>query len=168
MIDTIIKILDDILSFRRVKKSDRKDMFKNIIEPMFEEMQRVHNDYIKMFEDALVLIEADKIDTAKKSIIENRKKLISIRQKLVSMESEISEDIRDKEKAFFESILSYFTSTGKQFVAKSVSTTMIEYFEREQSQDNLKHKIEEILYDLNQAWLTVCKKYNGLRLSIWK
>jgi hypothetical protein len=28
--------------------------------------------------------------------------------------------------------------------------------------------IKEILYDLNQAWLTVCKKYNGLRLSIWK
>ncbi len=42
MIETILKIFDGIVSFRRVKKSDRKDMFKNVIDPMFKDMQDVY------------------------------------------------------------------------------------------------------------------------------
>jgi hypothetical protein len=57
MIETLIIVLDKIIQLLNRKEKAKKDIFNNVVKPLHTQVERIINDYLKLFHKVRYLIE---------------------------------------------------------------------------------------------------------------
>lgn len=56
MFDSLTKVVDYLISLKKHRRDERREMFDNIFKPIFDELMIVHADYIEMFEEVILML----------------------------------------------------------------------------------------------------------------
>jgi hypothetical protein len=53
MVKALLDIIDRLIQLKRIKEKRRRNLLEQVLEPLFNDLMIVHQDYIAMFEEVL-------------------------------------------------------------------------------------------------------------------
>lgn len=195
MLDLLIKLIDRLIQLKGYQTERLQKAFDDILAPTFDDLLKVHQDYLKIFEQVRQELPAtNDLETAS-----GRQELLqvaeSLRQKRLEFEpvrSHLSAMIRTLQgsrygahkklfsgeaQEFLDSVIAYFPE-GYLKGARSASraTTLyaairsgaesISLPQIEQDGATLPMLVDDTIRDCQQHWDTVCERFAALRLAI--
>lgn len=186
MLDSITKALDYILHYRRDRRVDRKERFVNVFEPVFNDLQNIHIDYLSIFKEVIECL-IDRNETLKVrlersigTLKDRRHTLLAIRRKLKSFVSVRGfRSFALEEQHYVQTVNSYLSVEGYESSGHTLTTYVIfdlesYYFDIDRldlSPENLGCIADRIAYRverLNKEWSAVCSKYMELKLFVYQ
>ena len=99
ILDTFIGVMERIINLEKTKIQNKQQVFKEIIEPLFIELQPVVDNYVTLFKKAKQSVSENKqsnIWEAVQEIRESRDAMILSRVKVREMANRIQEAYNDK------------------------------------------------------------------------
>lgn len=191
MVDLIIKLIEKLSELAVISSKQKISKFDNLIKPIYNDLEKIHQDYISMMENAiLILKENNDISEAKKSIIKDRLNKKSLRIKIIEFSNILILNKNLKQYSnFFNSIRSYFYKDDPRHAEiKNINTysymLMNDFFETEENilkasmfdeiDDDEKANYSKDLQDLiisyieslDNSWRNISKQYINLLNSI--
>ena len=194
MIDSIIKIADRLIQLLTIRKENRRALFKDHIEPIFSDLSKVHQDYLRSCQDLISYIE--RIDERQLShyeiekLIKNYKinlepKRVEIHSIAKSVKKNVnSKKISDELKSFYDYCSLYFANASSDYslMPKSFRTmfdvysgfysNLIEYInkasygQREFSKNSLLNHLTFQESQLRWTWSKLSETYAELRIKL--
>jgi len=173
LFDTFIKLMDRIISQKNLKEKNKQQLFKEIIEPLFIELQPVVDNYFLLFRRAKQSIRESKGRVSRKSIREvreAREAMLVVRIKVRETANRISNEIADEEIANFASKVEKFFYHKINRLRGSLSDGEIlvgyleEMLEEEITSYELVSFIDEILEKMEKSWISIVQSYARLRI----
>jgi len=195
MIDSILAIIDRLISLKEYRNKRLNKLFDDLFEPVFEELLVIHRDYLIMFEETSQLLPLDenlnlkapgsrefnqRMHKAAEYLGKRRIEFEPVRDKLRALAKSMkSTDLPAEERAFVESVYLYFPSIDS-IVRKSASRELqetIRYHSNEKQADNpedywlpnhtheIQAGIENLLDELKYKWSDVCEAYVRLKIA---
>ncbi|WP_431212291.1 hypothetical protein ACQ86N_42280 [Puia sp. P3] len=187
MLDTLLKLLDELFSYKKYRTQNRKDGFTNIYDPIYSDLSNIRADYTAMFRDVLDILNNPKILSSKKLnettalIQKKRRKNEPIRDKLKAFVwNQNFEGISDEEQEYLKAIKEYFSlttgdetapyaSVATNYLASIHHLQAIEGFETYENTARRGAWIAEgPIGQFRKFWSHVSEKYLHLKMSIWK
>ena len=81
--DGLLKLIDRLIQFATIRRTRRKEVFNQVLKPLFAELEKVHTDYLTTFGDAARLMEEpDYFNKIIALVRERRLPLLPVREKL--------------------------------------------------------------------------------------
>lgn len=176
MIDTFfLKLVEKIIELAKLEKLNREQFFKQIIEPLFNELQPVVDDYFTVFLRARELVNTESDDEFQEAVTEIRKareSLLTHRIKVREMAEAIKTHYKDKRiNVFTENIHRFFystqvrSSTGKSSSKGAELVELCEYVMKENiSKRPLVGYINSTLKRLEESWVAIAQSYGSIRV----
>jgi hypothetical protein len=178
MLDLFLKALDEIVKwvtkFDDNRSADRRALFLDVVEPVFQQVQPVIDDYYLMFYEARNSLEKAKtkeaIGDAVAEIRNRREKMLQARIAVRSFSEEIEKHVKDKHVVAFAGRVSrFFYSTEVDRVRKmSAAETFVElceYVLREDLEKGMLFSyIQETLRHLVEGSASIASTYSAVRL----
>ncbi len=168
-LDNLLSLLDRIVQFGKFRVEGRRRQFKEIVEPLFNELQPLVDDYFVLFRDSYELVQnspANELQSAVEKIRANREKLLRARTQVVGFAKAIKEESKDQRLvSFAERVVTFFymTSHIEKPEHKSASAYMVELCDLVMS-DNLPKGlllkyIQRTLNKLQTSWMSIVQSY---------
>ena len=189
MLEAFLEILDRLISLRKIRTDRRKELFGQIIEPVFNELLLVHGDYLAMFQEVHREIEKTLkkpkkhsigLESLKNTLKEKRIQFEPIRFKLREFAKVLAEQkLQQEEKEFLNAVLQYFP-IGTFKIHFSSSTHIVQKIEEyldggpaNSSEfddfDKLYYLSKEVQRTIDrhkEAWSDVCVTFAKLKVKI--
>jgi hypothetical protein len=127
MIDLLLKLLEKLGQLAEYRSARQKRAFKEMAEPMFNELLEVHKDYIRIFTEARSLVETSpNAEPALQYLERKRMEFEPVRVKLRTMAQTVFHPSPTSEMdAFLNAVANYFP-VGDIFIGHgTASTTLI-------------------------------------------
>ena len=178
MISEFLKVLDTIRELITSRRVQREAVFREIIEPLFRQLEPVVDDYFGIFRetrDALASGDAERIDRLLFDVRALREKMATERTAVRVTARVLQEQANDEgivefadalRRFFYWTSFARLDSIGSGF--RSVSTDLLHLLETRGSQ----HSDAEVLLEVNRAitnlesaWESIARSYARLRLS---
>jgi hypothetical protein len=183
MIDSIVKIADKLTQLLALQKKHKEEKFEVFVQPIFEEMKLVHQDYMSMFNGCrAMLLTNEPVSSVLERLMSDRVEKIEPRSRVISLsESFLASRELSTYSDFYESIQDYFTSTDMQGHNSPSSHVIVEiedWIDRKGKKDIermhigheggyqiLRSLVEKRISILEHKWAAVLRAYGQTLLS---
>ena len=181
MLDLFLKLIEKTVELLQLQRKSRKEVFCDIIEPLFVEMPLVVQDYFSIFQEAEGILDKarfnrrvpkTRLQRAINNIRERRQEFLHARIEIRQMADLIRMRCKDKEVvAFAESIYSFFFSSQICDLGSHKTSTaeLAELFDLLDCGDltvlELQRSIQLMRCNLERSWSEITNKYALLRLK---
>lgn len=180
LVDTFIQLADRVLNLDKTKIQDRKSLFTEIINPLFEDLEPVASNYMEIFRKARTTFDKGTIQELRHAIEfigKERAVMFIARIKVEQMAYQVKGLIKDEEVGTFAlSILLFFNQTT-QIMGFSRTTVFLE--ELKQIEENAKKNgkltkedktqiiqyIDVTLAILEEYWRNIATSYGKLKIQ---
>lgn len=169
MVKSFLDLFDRILKIVKSQEESREKLFRNVVEPLFLELQPVVDDYFVLFRDA-----RDSISSSPKGqepeafaeIKKNREALLIDRIRIREMSDALQQEIKDpKIRSFAGKITNFFYSAPHN---PSMGYTLTLFCDAVEQKDYprewLLDYINRTLRNLENSWTSIAQSYASLRL----
>lgn len=174
ILDTFIGVMERIINLEKAKIQNKQQVFKEIIEPLFIELQPVIDNYITLFKQAKQSVSENKqsdIWEAVQEIRESRDAMILSRVKVREMANRIQEAYNDKKITDFAQKVDgffYRTILEKQKRSKSMASELVDLFEyvlkHDMDKTELIKFIDDALKNMETSWVAIAQSYAMVRI----
>ena len=178
--DLFLKLIDKIIELLKVREGRKVQAFKEIVEPLFNDMSLVVSDYFSFFGVVANRLAAEPaatdLEEVLQSLRERRQQLLHIRIKVRAMADALSSDVKDENVVrFAEAIARFFCPEPLHFFgrSRSASATFVDLVEALEFSDNNGELTQRELFrlcqyvqsDLERSWVEATKRYAVLRIA---
>lgn len=179
MLELLLKLIDRIIQFQDRRSERKQTLFKDIVEPSFDEISAIYSDYRKMLASARQAIEQDDIGKAIHNLESDRELYLATRTKLASMATVIRDNPRDTaEPEDYAELVSLFladigwlimsrTEHGQDVAYSSRASTLAAHL-REHVDDDPGAAIallDSTLTGIEEQFQSIATSYSTLRAS---
>lgn len=188
IIDLTFKLFDQIISLFRTSKGSAKERFSHFFNPLYNDVQIVHKNYLSSFMEASHILRKS-IDNPKnykgnsnpkilakfqKEILEAAVLLKAKRLEHEALRRKIScfAEIEDFKYCYQSFELDFLESAGQYISSTPLYCTS---FDEAISELYINHDIiharrflDETIYEKRKKWDNVTKKYSKLELRVWR
>lgn len=178
MIDSFVKIIENIIKLINRRSKNNKEIFEKQIDPIFSEIIRIHKDYRHIIEDARKII-IDKSITSTQIISllkERRKELLILREKVTALGKVLTKQkgIPKEAFCFFESVHWYFdTASSNDSYVRGGSAitnlmTVLRHIDNigDQPIERMSKEIIFVEYELERRWERLLESYAEARVEL--
>lgn len=167
------EFLDELIKLLKTKYQKKEQFFKNIIEPLFNELQSVVDDQFRLFRRTRGLASMGSKDDFQAALIELRTvkdAFLQQRIKIRTVTTVIREEHKDRRiRSFALKVSKFFDATLAISILKiSKSTGSIDFWYFIMEEDIPRGKfveyVDEILKNLEMNWVAIAQSYASLRL----
>ncbi len=173
MLDAFLKLVEYLIRLVQGRQQDRAALFRDVVEPLFVQLQPVVDDLFSIFMDARVALRTRNADWAAvgAKIRARRNSLLAARRLTKELALAVESHTKDKRVADFAfKVLEVLGSTvvHRQQRYPSDPQRLVELFdyleagERDRSQ--LIEYVDEMLRHLENSWTSLAQSYASLRL----
>ena len=189
MIDIFLKLVDKIIDLLEQKKHNKAEVFKNLIEPLYNEMPLVFQDYLSLFREAFDSYNAFRIQEEKHEMREEpvpdhyktelnkiinkirwrREELLHSRIKIREMADLLRQEYDDELIIeFADRILQFFYSSKIQRMG-TTSGKLVELFELLESFQISEYEVIDYITQAQRrfvySWSEITRTYGMLRIK---
>ena len=180
MIEPILAIIDRLISLAKGRIDDRRGLFTNHLEPLFNDLTAVHLDYRESFGDTIKLLKDNSVDdqTLKDRLTERQARLLHMRQKIRALISALdgSPNLPDEAKTFLTAITWYFIpATGDGRTLYDGGTRFMTLLDALRSLDEdpeVRERVidwvSDVLSQTDRTWDRLLDEYAKARLALLK
>jgi len=174
LLTAFIEILEFAIRGLKEKDTNEKIFFREIIEPVFRELEAVAEDYRMLFskaQQALQQMPKDNTVHVLKELKENREEMLQARVKVRSMAAAIRMRVRKKAAvAFAEAVSGFFQCTNLDLAtSRSVGERLVDLLElldeESVSRADLIMFVEKVNSNLVTSWHQISDTYALLKLE---
>jgi hypothetical protein len=169
MLDSLIKVAEKLLDLLKYRKQLREEQFAKSIDMVFQELTKVHQDYLRLFTTCAKALRDEKdLSKIADSLFDNRLEQEAMRRSIRALAESLAQNKRLKKfQSFFIEVNNYFHSgsipqdtrssallaelercvreqRGEQFVSMEFSVGEMHQF--------LSQVIETALSEIRQSW----------------
>lgn len=186
MFDTLPNLVDRVLQLLEYRNRKKQAEFKTLIQPIFDELQLIHQDYLKMFTEVKSIISSDinffsdeeLINSLKKTsdyLISQRIKLRGARTKVNSISTEIlNQRLCDHQTIdFLHEVTEYlgpkwFLNHGSaalyllDVIEEKISSSNFDRNKLSTIHQDLIELIEDLIKTQEENWESICRRYTPL------
>ena len=189
MVDTLLKIIDRLISLRAIQTDRRKEIFARVLEPVVSDLHLVHGNYLAIFEEAEREIDnamqkhvkpREALQVSLNFLKEKRVQYEPVRTNLKAFLHELREmDLQTEERELLYALIWYFPkgelsarSTAASKIFTSLDVMLDEHSDERKYLDDaskvrwLRHELGNTVLDLKDAWSDVCTKFAKLKVTI--
>jgi hypothetical protein len=172
-----LAVLDRIIKLLGIRVENKRLLFKDIVEPLFHELEPLVDDYILLFRQSYQKVKNSnhfELPIAVKEIREHRENLSHVRSKTVELAKIISENYKEKKvQDFAKQISKFFHASWIDIPRKgSRSRILIELcdyvLEDKMSKGTLLEYIDITNKTLEIEWIRIVQTYGILKLHCLK
>ena len=177
-LDNLLGLIDRLIQLGKFRVEGRRRQFKEIVEPLFNELQPLVDDYFVLFRSSFDLVQkspAHELQSAVEDIKANREKLLRARTQVVGLAKAIKEESKDQRLIdFAERIVNFFYMTLHEEKPRSMSASayMVELCDLVVSEklkkELLLKYIQRTLKKLQTTWMAVVQSYGVMRIHSLK
>ena len=179
VLDAFIKLADRIINLEKTKLQDKKDLFNEIVKPLFEELEPVAKNYISFFREANDVVDnlsKRNFATKSRSLGEKRDAMKLTRIKISKMAKEIENRIEDEEIIQFTKAIDDFFYRipalplyPKGFISHTeYMMVLIDYLgEAKLNKLDVTQHINQTLAGLEETWGRIVQSYQNLKINIF-
>src|SRR5258706_7018227 len=171
--ESFINLADGIINLEKTKLQNKQQAFKEIIEPLFIELQTVVDNYVNLFKKAKQSIAESSqkdLSVAVREIREARESMILNRIKVRELANRIQEVYNDKKIIDFAlKVQEFFYRTIVQKQTKmSYAKELVDLFEYVAKNDMDKSDLIEFMNDalknMENSWVAIAQSYALVRI----
>ncbi len=178
LVDSLLSIIDRLVELAQVRGKRRVNVFEKLVQPCFDELLAVHNDYIAMLEHAERLLSkavlpegsvasAKRLEEARAYLAKQRLSLEPVRQKLLALvrvidsgESSVSQEAQE----FLRDVGTYLClGADVQIRPSTAATTLLERIQLDPGRSRV--LVGELLSSLRVNWARVCEGFMRLKIQ---
>lgn len=189
MLEALLSVIDRLIQLKEYRNRRFRLVFKEIVEPAFNDLLRVHGDYIRMFQETLALLPDASTDrgaeynqrvrSALEYLEDKRTEFEPVRDKLRTLAATLSRaDLDQDVTAFVGALILYFPSAcvpkaesasqdlhGRlRYWDESSLTSASELATQEDSQQAIRRFIPLLIDEHRKHWSRVCEHYASLQI----
>lgn len=119
MIDAGVKIIDRIIDLLRTREQNKGELFEDFVQPLFEDMILIHQDYIRSLTSLIQEIDdLESEDQAYNVLLHRKSNLEHLRVKAHSFleEAKKPKSLPKSANCFFDACVQYFMMQSGQFI----------------------------------------------------
>jgi len=171
------ELANRVSNLEKSKLQDRKDLFNNIIDPLFKELEPAAENYVKFFRQARELIKKASrrnMQDVTYHMLQVREEMALTRIKVREMAAQIKERIEDKEVlSFTKAVNDFFYHTPdlplpEMEYALTRSETIMVFMRLLEANKITKKEIiqhvDETLSNLEKSWGLIVRSYEKIRI----
>ena len=173
-IESFLALVDQLSALVRARQQSRRDLFSNIVEPLFVELQPLVDDYFKLFRGTRNLVEsstAPQLSRAVAELKEKREAMLHLRRKVVAMAEAVAAEVKDKKTVDFASRVANFffcsqlEGPRKMSESKRIYVELLDLVNDEGAdKDQFLQGLTRTLQQLEESWVAIAQAYAVLRL----
>lgn len=175
-LDTVTKLADRLINMEKNKREDKQVLFNEIAKPLYQELEPVARHYIEFFRKARKEIDnRESLANIMSQLKEQRDETTMSRIKVQETAAQIETYVNDQDfKNFAEAIRIFFYGPQDIFKQKresaSNSFAALRQMKKLQTEkprswrDGLIGYLDKTIIDLEEAWKSVVKYYEVLKL----
>ncbi len=177
-VGAFLDLINAIIKFLQLQKTNRKEVFDNIVKPLFDELQPVVDDYFKLFRDAKKELQTGQADVAlaAKRIRERREALLIARVRVREMADAVCLGVADKYvRKFASHVVSLFFCTQHDVKGRtSGSRRLVDLCDMVTNDPALLDKaiilafIDRTLEKLESDWLAIAQSFGHAKIRLLK
>jgi hypothetical protein len=177
-VDNFLGLLDRLIRLGNYRVEGRRRQFKEIVEPLFNEIQPLVDDYFVLFRDSHSLVRKSSVSElhlAVENIVASRARLLQARTQAVVFAKVIESEVKDQRLiSFAQTVVDFFYVTQHDEGKRRMSRTceMVELFdlvlERKLKKGELLEHIKKTLDSLEISWMKLVQAYGVLKLRALK
>jgi hypothetical protein len=175
LLDTFITLADRIINLEKTQIQNKQQAFKEIVEPLFLELQPVVDNYISLFRNAkksVIESSPDNLWGAVSEVRQAREAMILSRIKVREMANRVQEAYKDKRiTEFAQKVDGFFYRTVCEREVRTTSSyakelvDLCEYvMKRDMDKSELIKFIEDALKNLEISWVAIAQSYASVRI----
>ena len=196
VVKSLIDVVDRLIKLVDYGDSKANQRFGQLLEPIFDDLVLVHNDYLAMFTKVRSMLPANDRETLLKSeevnraceattwLTENRLNLATLRDKIRTLSNEAAKvSLPKEENDFVVAIVEYFSVLSLFHAHKTPSTVLkenLEEFVKEanslvpndadllQSARRIASMIDYLLYEQEASWKDILRQFARLKVAAAK
>ena len=176
--DSLLSIVDRLIELAQVRSKQRASVFNRSVQPTFDDLLAVHNDYITTLEHAEGLlskaisddgkVRAKRLAEAGAYLSEKRLALEPARQKLIALARIIESEktgVSAEIQAFLHSVGQYLClGADVQARPSTAATSILDHIQSNPAR-SLDY-IREVLDALRMNWAKVCEAFMRLKIQV--
>jgi hypothetical protein len=188
MIDALISVADRLIQLKEFQTVQLRLLFDRLIEPIFNDLSNVHQDYLKMFEDIYDSLPYSweigstdynsRVALCVKQLKKKRLEFEPIRVKVLAVTDELKRQVKNPGVIeFVESAINYFpkgevfdpSSNMKYSAYTSSSSKLIGEFYlhiEKQTAENLRECVDCTLKHHRDKWKIVSEEFARLKILV--
>lgn len=124
--ETFLKLIDKIISLVKTREENKAKLFKEVVQPLYEEFEKLVVQYFSFFRSTLNAINDTELDVIVKDLKKQRDEYIQARIKIVSMSEAIKEDLGNTDILEFCNALKEFFFVSKDNQLQSHRSSMLD------------------------------------------
>lgn len=174
-VDALIKLIEKISEIKNAKFQDQQSLFKEIITPLFMELEPVARQYISTFRKTKKTLTKNSPNWVKEAIMlmgEERESMNEARIKISSMVKKIIENVEDKASVEFAKNADNFFYEASYGYGISFMGRLLNYLKHVEKKDeipeniktNVMKYIDHTLPNLEKSWASVVQSYEELKI----
>ena len=179
MVDSFLAVVDRLIALLTKRQSDRREIFLDIIAPMFHELQGVTFQYFSLFFDGkravLKPLSREELDAELKKLWQTHEQVVLARLKVLALAEEIGTQLPDKRIAkFCEKVAHLFESAhwyegvGKMSPGRLTLHSIESLLVDGASRGKVLSHIEQTLRHMEERWGAVTQSYAAVTLHCLK
>ena len=169
----IVKLTEKLNELLKLRQGEKRRTFDNVVPPTYTELEKVHADYLKLFESCRrSLKDGTDLDVIAKQLRTDKVEYEPVRRKLIAVANKYADHPRLKPYSdFFHAVSRYLRSPNEN--RTSLLLTEVEQVASEEQpdkslfgpdptqerRDKLVRVTDELLNDIREAWMTVAREY---------
>jgi hypothetical protein len=181
LLDAFIKLADRIINLENTRLQNREQFFKEIIQPLFEELEPVAVNYLDFFRQAKKSVvgtyqyfdEIERLDEMVSQFQERREAMLMARIKVRMMAKQINENVIDNEAVTFaKAIISFFSEAMEQNLDIPNTTRTEDFLDIFLQALHgtggimvIEKYIDDTLQGLERSWGLIVQSYQKLKIS---
>jgi hypothetical protein len=174
LIDTFMKLIEELVKIAEHRRNDRRQLFSEIVEPMYQQLLPVIDEYYALFFEAKAMLEKARtgpaLEKAVHAIRDRREATLHARVTIRGLIEEMERGIKDDHvKHFANQVSKFFYSTEVARVRKmSVMHSFVELCDYVQKSDLdkrlLMDYVSEALKHMVENSAAIASTYSAVRL----
>jgi hypothetical protein len=179
MVEIFLKLIDQLIEIVNIRQKQKKELFYEVVEPLFNQLQPIVDDYFSLFRQARSLIDDPKIPgEGAKELRKRREEMLRIRLQVRQLAVAIFENVSEKSIVeFAQNVDRFFFSTNLTLQTGSYGEYLIDlvdyiaYDTLSEKAKNLLNEgytfetyVNEVLKKLEIQWIAISRSYAVARM----
>ena len=175
-LNTFTALADRIINLEKTKLQNKQQVFKEVVEPLFIELQPIVDNYVALFRKAkksVIESSAENLWDAVSEIRESRESMIFSRIKVREIAVVIQENYKDKKITdfaqkvdgfFYRTILEKKQEGKSKSYAKELVDLCDYVIKRDMDKGELIKFIDDALRSMEESWVAIAQAYASVRI----